>query len=74
MGSSGKRGKLRTVGCPSFVPFRYFNAFSKQPFRRYYTQPTPSGKPFPHFLHNFLLHPPNPAHFLSNPAAHGGGR
>jgi len=31
MGSSGKRGKLRTVGCSPFVSFRYFNAFSKQP-------------------------------------------
>jgi|GEM_PF-3184366 len=38
-----------------FISFRFFDVFPKQPYRPHYTQPTPSGKPFPHFP--LIFHP-----------------
>jgi hypothetical protein len=54
----------------------FFDVFPKQPFRRYYTQPQPPpASRIPPFSAYFLPNPnpQNPPHFLSNPAAPGGG-
>jgi len=64
-GNSGILPKLgRLLNKLLICSLLFFDVFSKQPFRRYYTQPTPSGKPFPRFSRNFSPKTKNQTRFL----------